>query len=107
MSWQAVTTRHAGRHHRFCHGSRLWLQLPPLTPPPLLAGAPPAGAFSAVIAAPVAIRRPRRRSDAAIPARVPSAGGPAVGGSWRVAAVSVGMGSPRPSNMGAAVEIFR
>ena len=106
MSWLAPTTRHAGRHRRCCHRSRLWLRLPPPAPPPLLAATPPAGASPAVAAAPVASRRPRRRSEAAIPARVPSAGGRAVGGGWRVAAVSVRVGSPRPSNMGGAEEMF-
>ena len=40
-----------------------------------------------------------------MPARVPSAGGRAVGGGWRVAAVGVGVGGPRPSNMGGAAEM--
>jgi len=78
---------------------------PPLAPPPLLAAAPHAGAAPAVAAAPVASRRPHRRSEAAIPARVPSAGGRAVGGGWRVAPVGVGVGGPRSSTMGGAAEM--
>ena len=105
LPWLAATTRHAGRHPRCCHCSRLWLRLPPQAPPPLLAATPPAGAAPAVAAAPVASRRTHRRSEAAMPARVPSAGGRAVGGGWRVAPVGVGVGGPRSSTMGGAAEM--
>jgi len=105
LSWQAATTRNAGRHPRCCHRSRLWLRLPPLAPPPLLAATLPAGASPAVAAASVASRRPRRRSEAATAAHVSSAGGWAVGGGWRRAAVGVVVGCPWPSNMGGAAEM--